>query len=82
MVGIISPWNYPFGIPFHEVVMALLAGNAVILKTASETQMVGRALESVMGAARFPEGLFAFINLPGRVAGDASPGSGRGQPNS
>jgi len=71
VVGIISPWNYPFGIPFHEVVMALLAGNAVILKTASETQMVGRALESVVGAARLPEGLFAFINLPGRVAGDA-----------
>ncbi len=71
VVGIISPWNYPFGIPFHEVVMALLAGNAVILKTASETQMVGRALADVLGAARLPEGLFAFINMPGRVAGDA-----------
>jgi succinate-semialdehyde dehydrogenase/glutarate-semialdehyde dehydrogenase len=35
VIGIISPWNYPFSIPFSEVVMALLAGNAVLLKTAS-----------------------------------------------
>jgi succinate-semialdehyde dehydrogenase/glutarate-semialdehyde dehydrogenase len=28
VVGIISPWNYPFGIPFHEMSLALLAGNA------------------------------------------------------
>ena len=29
VVGIISPWNYPFGIPFHEVTQALAVGNAV-----------------------------------------------------
>ncbi|MEW5765410.1 MAG: aldehyde dehydrogenase family protein [Acidobacteriota bacterium] len=71
VVGIISPWNYPFGIPFHEVVMALLAGNAVLLKTASETQAVGVALAEVIGAADLPKGLFSFLNLPGRVAGPA-----------
>ena len=31
VVGIISPWNYPFGIPLHDVMTALVAGNAVIL---------------------------------------------------
>lgn len=51
VVAIISPWNYPFGIPFPEVVMALLAGNAVVLKTATETQMVGRALQQCFQAA-------------------------------
>ena len=40
VVGIISPWNYPFAIPFHEVAMALITGNAVILKVASQTLMV------------------------------------------
>jgi succinate-semialdehyde dehydrogenase/glutarate-semialdehyde dehydrogenase len=45
VVGIISPWNYPFAIPFSEVVMGLLAGNTVILKAASETQVVGHALK-------------------------------------
>ncbi len=71
VVGVISPWNYPFGIPFHEVVMALLAGNAVLLKTASETQAVGLALAEVLRSADLPDGLFSFLNLPGRVAGPA-----------
>ncbi|MCB2187070.1 MAG: aldehyde dehydrogenase family protein [Deltaproteobacteria bacterium] len=71
VVGIISPWNYPFAIPFSEVVMALLAGNAVILKVASETQLVGRALERALAAAGLPSGVFTHLNLPGRVAGEA-----------
>ncbi len=71
VVGVISPWNYPFAIPFSEVVMALLAGNAVILKVATQTQMVGRALRQCFAAAEVPQGVFAHINLPGRVAGDA-----------
>jgi len=71
LIGIISPWNYPFSIPFSEVVMGLLAGNAVVLKTASETQAVGLALKDCLGAADLPAGLFSFINMPGRIAGDA-----------
>lgn len=71
VVCIISPWNYPFSIPFSEVVMALLAGNAVILKTASETQAVGHALKACVEYADLPEHVFTYINLPGSVAGDA-----------
>lgn len=71
VVGIISPWNYPFSIPFSEVVMALLAGNAVILKTATETQWVGRKLEDCFSAAELPTGVFNYVNIPGRVAGNA-----------
>jgi succinate-semialdehyde dehydrogenase/glutarate-semialdehyde dehydrogenase len=71
VIGIISPWNYPFAIPFSEVVMALLAGNAVILKTASITPGVGRALEALFNAAELPAGLFNYIEMPGREAGPA-----------
>ena len=71
VIGIISPWNYPFGIPFHDIIQGLLAGNAVILKTATETLQVGLALKEAVEAAELPEGLFHFINLPGRVAGHA-----------
>ena len=71
VIGIISPWNYPFAIPFSEVVTALLAGNAVVLKTASETPLVGRALESCVAAAGLPPDVFRYINLPGRLAGPA-----------
>jgi acyl-CoA reductase-like NAD-dependent aldehyde dehydrogenase len=71
VVGIISPWNYPFSIPFSEVVMALLAGNAVVLKAASETQWVARALDRCLAAADLPPGIFSQVNVPGRVAGPA-----------
>ncbi|MDR2483722.1 MAG: aldehyde dehydrogenase family protein, partial [Treponema sp.] len=76
VVGIISPWNYPFAIPFSEAVMALLAGNAVILKTASDTPGSGRALAAIFAAAELPPSLFAYAEIPGREAGPALIASG------
>ena len=71
VVGIIAPWNYPFSIPFSEIVMALLAGNTVIFKAASETQMVGHVLKKCVDAGALPENVFTYINMPGSQAGDA-----------
>ena len=71
VIGIISPWNYPFSIPFSEVVMGLLAGNAVFLKVATETQAVGLALKEAIEYAGLPPNIFNYINLPGRIVGDA-----------
>lgn len=71
VIGVISPWNYPFAIPFSEVVMGLLAGNGVILKVASQTQQVGRAIERLFADAGIPDGVFAYVDLPGHIAGDA-----------
>lgn len=68
VVGIISPWNYPFAIPFSEVVMALLAGNCVVLKAATETQMAGLALKHCVEAAELPEGVFSYANIRGSQA--------------
>jgi acyl-CoA reductase-like NAD-dependent aldehyde dehydrogenase len=75
VVGVISPWNYPFTIPFSEVITGLLAGNAVILKAASQTQATGRALADLVTAA-VPTDVFQYVNLPGRLAGDALLGGG------
>jgi len=61
VLGVISPWNYPFSIPFGELVMALMAGNAVVLKVAAQTPMVGDAIERVVKASGLPEGLFAHV---------------------
>jgi succinate-semialdehyde dehydrogenase/glutarate-semialdehyde dehydrogenase len=61
VVGIISPWNYPLSIPFGEIVMGLMAGNAVILKVAAVTPMVGKAIEDIVAAGRLPDGLFHHI---------------------
>ena len=76
VIGIISPWNYPFSIPFSEAVMALLAGNGVILKTASVTPGCGRVIASVLEAAGLPGGLFSSVELPGGEAGPAFINSG------
>lgn len=71
VVGVISPWNYPFAIPFSEVVMALLAGNAVIFKGASQTRAVSVAIEHCLRHCGIPEGLFTPLHMPGNLAGPA-----------
>ncbi len=71
VIGIISPWNYPFAIPFHEIAMAFMAGNAVLLKAASRTPEVARLIRDIIGAGRFPDGLFHIVNMAGPVAGQA-----------
>lgn len=71
VVGVISPWNYPFSIPFSEVVMALLTGNGVVLKVASDTLLVGDELAQLFSSAGLPEGLFGYVVLPGAQAGPA-----------
>lgn len=70
VIGVISPWNYPFIIPLSDVIMALLAGNAVVLKTASETQATGHVLKEAIEYARLPDNIFQYVNIPGSVAGD------------
>ncbi|MDR1637152.1 MAG: aldehyde dehydrogenase family protein, partial [Treponema sp.] len=69
VIGIISPWNYPFAIPFSEAVMALLAGNAVFLKVASDTLAVGRLLKELFSP--LPPHVFNYFEMPGREAGPA-----------
>ncbi|QQO10599.1 aldehyde dehydrogenase family protein [Breznakiella homolactica] len=71
VVGIISPWNYPFSIPFSEIVMALLAGNGVVLKVASDTLGIGRALDKIFSSLGLPAGLFSYVEIPGKEAGPA-----------
>jgi acyl-CoA reductase-like NAD-dependent aldehyde dehydrogenase len=76
VVGIISPWNYPFSIPFHEIAMALIAGNSVILKVASQSLEVGKIIQTCVDAGNLPKNIFHLINLPGKIAGDAFLNSG------
>jgi succinate-semialdehyde dehydrogenase/glutarate-semialdehyde dehydrogenase len=76
VVGIISPWNYPFSIPFHEIAMALIAGNGVVLKVATQSLEVGKIIKECVEAGRLPKDIFHLINLPGKIAGDAFLNSG------
>ena len=51
VIGIITPWNYPFTISFGDVVMALAAGNAVVLKPSEVTPTIGLKIKEVIEAA-------------------------------
>src|SRR5215212_9984049 len=69
VVGVISPWNFPFSIPVGEIVMALMAGNTVILKPSEYTPLVGDAIKRLFASAGFPEGVFEVLQ------GDRSTGA-------
>jgi succinate-semialdehyde dehydrogenase/glutarate-semialdehyde dehydrogenase len=71
VIGIISPWNYPLGIPMHELVQALLAGNSIVLKVATQSQPVGEAILDLFRRAGLPEGVLNLVHLPGAEAGKA-----------
>ncbi|MBN2625166.1 MAG: aldehyde dehydrogenase family protein [Spirochaetales bacterium] len=71
VIGIISPWNYPFAIPFQEVVMVLIAGNSCLLKVARQCVPVGEEIARLMETLDLPKGLFQLVNLPGAEAGNA-----------
>ncbi|MGO9310717.1 MAG: aldehyde dehydrogenase family protein [Spirochaetia bacterium] len=76
VIGIITPWNYPFSLPMHEVVQALLAGNGVVLKVSTQVQPVGEEIAELVKAAGFPEGLFSLVHMRGAAAADAMLASG------
>ncbi|PID42637.1 MAG: succinate-semialdehyde dehydrogenase [Proteobacteria bacterium] len=61
VVAVVSPWNYPWTIPFSEILMGLMAGNAIVFKTARETIMVGKEIEKAIQAANLPYGLFTHV---------------------
>jgi acyl-CoA reductase-like NAD-dependent aldehyde dehydrogenase len=59
----IAPWNYPFLTAVNTVVPGLIAGNAVILKAASQTILTGERFQQAMDQAGVPKGLFKHLVL-------------------
>jgi acyl-CoA reductase-like NAD-dependent aldehyde dehydrogenase len=61
VVGIISPWNYPFSIPATEALAALVAGNAVVLKPSEFTSLVALELGALLHASGVPQDVFQVV---------------------
>jgi len=61
VVGIISPWNYPFSIPSTEALAALVAGNAVLLKPSELTSLCALELRSLLQQAGVPADVFQVV---------------------
>ena len=62
-VLIVAPWNYPFMTAINTVVPALIAGNAVMLKHATQTLLVGEQLAEAFKLAGLPSGVFQNVFL-------------------
>jgi succinate-semialdehyde dehydrogenase/glutarate-semialdehyde dehydrogenase len=65
VVAIISPWNYPFAIPVAQIVPALVAGNAVLLKPSELTPGTGALIGELIEQARFPSNLVQVLQGAG-----------------
>ena len=60
VIGIISPWNYPFSIPATETLAALVTGNAVLLKPSELTPLSALELASLLHEAGVPPDVFQW----------------------
>jgi acyl-CoA reductase-like NAD-dependent aldehyde dehydrogenase len=63
VVFVIAPWNYPYMTAINTVAPALMAGNTVVLKHASQTILVGERLVRAFNEAGVPEDVFMNIFL-------------------
>ncbi|KZN24745.1 aldehyde dehydrogenase [Haladaptatus sp. R4] len=71
VVGVISPWNFPFNLSMRAVAPALALGNAVVLKPASPTPVTGGLLlAKIFEEAELPEGLLNVVPGKGSEIGD------------
>lgn len=67
VVGIIPAWNYPFSIPLGEAVMAVMAGNTVVIKPSELTPLVGLRIGEIFEKAGFPADVVQVVNGAGET---------------
>lgn len=67
VIGIISPWNYPFVLALSEVVTALIAGNSVVLKPSEATPLCGQVIADMFVDANLPTNVFQIVHGDGRT---------------
>ncbi|MBI2776474.1 MAG: aldehyde dehydrogenase [Chloroflexi bacterium] len=70
VVGVITPWNWPYTMPAEIIAPALAAGNAVVWNPASSTSLCATVLASCFADADLPAGLFNLVIGPGSEVGD------------
>ena len=71
VVGIISPWNYPFTMALCDGLPALLAGNAVVAKPDAQTVLSALLASELLEEAGFPRDLWQVVAGPGPEVGGA-----------
>ena len=67
VIGIITPWNFPFLLALNPTAQALIAGNAVVLKPSEVTPDSGRLVAELWAAVGLPAGLFNLVQGDGET---------------
>jgi acyl-CoA reductase-like NAD-dependent aldehyde dehydrogenase len=70
VVGVITPWNWPYTMPAELIAPALAAGNAVVWVPAPSTSVCAVKLAECIVDAELPAGVFSMVTGPGPVVGD------------
>lgn len=71
VVGIITPWNFPVAIPIWKIAPALVYGNTVVFKPATEASVTAAKVIECFEKAGFPAGVLNFVTGRGSVVGQA-----------
>jgi len=69
VVGVISPWNFPVAIPVWKMAPALIYGNTVVLKPATETAVTAAKIVRCLEEAGMPPGVVNLVTGSGSVVG-------------
>ena len=70
VVGAITPWNFPIAIPSWKLIPALICGNTVVLKPATDTPALASRFVELLGEAGLPDGVVNIVYGGGSSVGD------------
>src|SRR5439155_1584936 len=70
VIGVITPWNWPYTMPAELIAPALASGNTVVWTPASTTAVCATALAEAVVEADLPPGVFNLVTGPGSTVGD------------
>jgi succinate-semialdehyde dehydrogenase/glutarate-semialdehyde dehydrogenase len=70
VIGVITPWNWPYTMPAELIAPALASGNTVVWTPASTTAVCATLLAECVVEADLPAGVFNFVTGPGSTVGD------------
>jgi alpha-ketoglutaric semialdehyde dehydrogenase len=70
VVGVITPWNFPIAIPSWKIAPAIVCGDTVVFKPATDTPLLGQRFVELLAEAGLPDGVLNVVHGGGRDVGD------------
>jgi acyl-CoA reductase-like NAD-dependent aldehyde dehydrogenase len=70
VIGVITPWNFPIAIPSWKILPALVSGNTVVFKPATDTPSLGERFVELLAEAGVPKGVVNIVHGGGGAVGD------------